>query len=238
MATDLKGYLAEHTEEFKPWLENKEQGRVDIKILPYLQYIDKGFFVEAGALDGLFMSNTKILEDLGWGGLLIEPSHKAAEKCKENRKAIVEECALVSKDFDKETVLGDFVMDGECGLGAWSSINRQAYGQQVEGAFTSFMKEVDATTLAKVLRKYAIQKVDLLSLDVEGYELEVLKGVDFNEVDIKFILVEVNLRDYSLVDMEKLLGEHGYKNLGCLSGFNSNMKGWDGSHNDYLFEKS
>jgi len=235
--TKIKEFLQKHEEEFKPWLVDKEQGRVEVKILPYLQDIENGFFVEAGALDGLFMSNTKTLEDLGWHGLLIEPSSKAVERCKKSRKARVIECALVSNDFKKDMVMGDFVMDGEYGIGAWSSINRQTYGQQTEGAFRSFITPVKASTLSKVLDENGVTKVDFLSLDVEGYELEVLKGIDFEKVDIRFLLVEVNLRDYSLEDMDKLLVEKGYKNITCLSNFDSNTKGWDGSHQDYLYGK-
>ncbi len=37
--------------------------------------------------------------------------------------------------------------------------------------------------------------------------------------------------------MSEYLSGFGYKNLGCLSGFTSELKDWDGSHNDYLFKK-
>lgn len=236
--TRIKEYLEVNKEEFKPWLEDREQGRVDIKILPYLQDIENGFFVEAGALDGLFMSNTKTLEELGWSGLLIEPSFKAVERCKKNRTSRVVECALVSNKYEGDVVMGDFVMDGEFGIGAWSSINRRAYGQQSNGAFQSFTTPVRARTLESVFDENGVKKVDFLSLDVEGYELEVLKGIDFEKVDIRFILVEVNLRDYSLEDMNIFLKEKGYNNIMNLSNFDSNTKGWDGSHQDYLYEKS
>jgi hypothetical protein len=63
-----------------------------------------------------------------------------------------------------------------------------------------------------------------------------LKGIDFNEVDISFILLEVNFPNYSLEDAEKILKD--YKNLGCLSNFSKESnEGWDGSHQDYLFKK-
>ena len=232
----MKEYLEAHKEEFKPWLENNEQGRVEIKILPYLQDIKGGFFVEAGALDGLFMSNTKILEDLGWQGLLIEPSPKAVIECKKNRKSLTESCALVSKDYKEATIKGDFVFDGDSGLGAYSSVNRNAYLCWAGGIMRGFDVEVRAETLDNLFKKHNIKKVDFLSLDIEGYELEALKGIDFNNVDIIYILVEVNIKSYDLKDIENVLVD--YKKLGCLSNFSKETnKDWDGSHQDYLFQK-
>lgn len=226
----IKEYLEAHKAEYKRWLVDNEQGRVDLKILPYLKDIEKGFFLEAGALDGLFMSNTKILEDLGWDGILVEPSLTAARKCKENRKATIEQCALVSKDFKEAKVAGDFFFDGKDGLGAWSGIHKNLYG--IRAAV-----QVSAITLERILRHHDVKKVDFFSLDVEGYELEVLKGVDLNEIEITYILVEVNLAEYSLEELEGYLAKFGYKNLGCLSNFPEDLEGWNGEHQDYLFRK-
>lgn len=228
----MEEYLEQYRDEFKLWLVDNEQGRIDLKILPYLKDIENGFFVEAGALDGLFMSNTKILEDLGWKGLLIEPSPYAFKKCIENRpKSIIEHCALVSPEYKYNWVAGDFFFDGQEGLGAWSGIHRNAYG--IKSAV-----KVPARTLDSILKSHKIIKIDFLSLDVEGYETEVLEGIDFNNTDISFILIEININDYSLESMDKYLAQFGYKNLGCLSGFTKELEGWDGSHNDYFYGKS
>lgn len=226
---NIPTYLEKNKEEFKRWLVDGEQGRIDVKILPYLKDIERGIFVEAGALDGLFMSNTKVLEDLGWRGILIEPSYKAAVRCLANRKANVENCALVSKDFKEESVYGDFFFDGEDGMGAWSGVHKNLYGLKAKA-------QVLARTLDSVLKSYSITKVDFLSLDVEGYELEALKGIDFKTTGITYILIEVNLKDYTLEEMDGYLEQFGYRNLGCLSGFKEGMEGWDGSHNDYLYK--
>jgi len=233
----IREYLEAYKDEFKRWLVDNEQGRIDIKILPYLQDIEHGFFVEAGALDGMFMTNTKILEELGWNGLLIEPSHKAAELCRKNRTALVEECALVSRSYDKPTVYGDFVFDGEYGIGAWSSIGHHAYGRRTAEEFQSFTTEVRALTLEQVLDNHSIEHIDVLSLDVEGYELQVLEGIDFEKVTISFILIEINERDYSLDEVDYLLESVGFKRIACLSNFSHETnKGWDGMHQDYLYQ--
>lgn len=229
--TKVSQHLEEHKEEYKRWLVDNEQGRIDLKILPYLKDIENGIFVEAGALDGLFMSNTKLLEDLGWNGILIEPSYEACKKCLENRKSTIVWGALVSKNYKEDKIYGDFHFDGTEGKGAWSSVthNRDASDKMVY---------VPAMTLSNTLRTFGITKVDFLSLDVEGYELNALKGLDFKEFDVKYILVEVNTRDYDLEDMDELLGKNGYKNLGCLSSFSKETNpDWDGSHSDYLYSK-
>ena len=68
----------------------------------------------------------------------------------------------------------------------------------------------------------APQNIDFLSLDVEGAELEVLKGIDYNKYHFKYILVEC--RDINR--LETFLNKTGYRLIDKLS------------HNDYLFKLS
>ena len=47
-----------------------------------------GFFIEIGAFDGVYHSNTLVLErDFGWDGILIEANMNAAMKASKARKA-------------------------------------------------------------------------------------------------------------------------------------------------------
>ena len=93
---------------------------------------------------------------------------------------------------------------------------------------------VPATTLNKILKEYNINKIDFFSLDVEGYELEVLGGLDFNIYKPSYILIEVNTGEE---DLYGFMEEHNYKNLGCLSDFNLiDDPQWPQTHNDYLFK--
>jgi FkbM family methyltransferase len=212
-------FLEKNKEEFKPWLEYNDQGRIELKILKYLTDIENGVFVEAGAHDGLFQSNTKILEDLGWSGILVEPSESAFYQCKQNRKCVVENAALVSFDYEDEYISGSF--DGS---------PRSA---PLNGSYAS-----PAKTLDSILKKHNLKNIDLLSLDVEGFEMEVLKGINFNEVNFKFMLIEVNVYSYSLEELETFLLSKGYKNIANISNFRTdNTPGWPGNHQDYLFKK-
>ena len=62
---------------------------------------------------------------------------------------------------------------------------------------------------------------------------------DFNKVDISFMLIEVNLRDYSMSELDLYLAEMGFKNIACLSNFtHENTPEWEGTHNDYLYQKT
>ena len=54
--------------------------------------------------------------------------------------------------------------------------------------------EVPARTLSSLLDEVGAPEVDLLSLDVEGYEAEVLAGLDLGRHAPRFIVVEVDLR--------------------------------------------
>jgi FkbM family methyltransferase len=54
------------------------------------------------------------------------------------------------------------------------------------------VRKVRVTTLRQVLEDRRITDVLLMSIDVEGFELEVLKGIDFDKVKFKVIICENN----------------------------------------------
>ena len=76
------------------------------KLKKYLNF-ENGFFIEVGAHDGIFQSNTLNLEEsLGWKGILIEPSLNAYLECIKNRpKSICINLALTSFEQYKKKSL-------------------------------------------------------------------------------------------------------------------------------------
>ena len=224
--TKITEYINKHYDNLTKWLVDNHWGGVDVKILPFLSHIENGFFVEAGAHDGVFQSNTKILEELGWEGLLIEPSHNLYLKCKENRNCDCENYALVSTQYEGDTIKTSKHRD--------KNYNKNCIITMGD----DLTKEAPTITLNNLLKKYNRNKIDFFSLDVEGYEFEVLNGIDFENIYISYFLIEVNTDDYSLLEMDNFMKLNGYENICNLSNFTkANCKTWPGNHNDYLYKK-
>jgi FkbM family methyltransferase len=156
---------------------------------------DGGFFVEAGGHDGYTQSNTYYLERFrGWRGVLVEPMAEMAAEARRNRPAShVFQCALVALDHpggEVEMEFGDLfstVMEGRPDdAGSWVS------NGLVLGWRDHRVELVPARALSQLLDELGVSEIDLLSLDVEGYEPQALRGLDFPRHAPAWILVEMH----------------------------------------------
>lgn len=166
------------------------------ELLKHLGHIRNGFFIECGGNNGVSQDPTYYLEKLmDWGGIIVEPL-PVYKKCEEDRKnSKVFNCALVADDFREETITlinCDFmtVVKGQDGYEDWVKKGEKVQNIKAEEI------EVHATTLNKILDQYSkekpLGKIDLLVIDTEGYELNVLKGLDLNKYKPEYILIEIN----------------------------------------------
>lgn len=183
-----------------------------------------GFFIELGANDGLFQSNTAYFEkEMGWKGILIEPSLMGYERCKANRpKSICLNYACVSNEYNHDYIEGDFGDNNPMGsVNGLRTMNKN-------------LVKVKTNTLEKILDEYCNVNIDFLSLDTEGYELEILKGLNLNKYRPNFMLIEVYNKDYESVI--NYLNLHNYNLHSNFTNYNKNDNpNWDGTHNDFLF---
>lgn len=212
------------------------------KLKKYLNF-ENGFFIEVGAHDGIFQSNTLNLEEsLGWKGILIEPSLNAYLECIKNRpKSICINLALTSFEQykKKDFVFGDFNSSPMSSVAA----NRSGFSKfenlknYLSGITKKKLRPVSTAPLQLIIDKIGIDKVDFLSLDVEGFEYEVLKGVNFNKCRPKYILIEV--REIQKKNIFDLMLSLNYTFLENISNFNkSDFPKWDGTHQDYFFKSN
>lgn len=95
--------------------------------------------------------------------------------------------------------------------------------------------KVPAKTLTSILDISKPKKIDFFSLDVEGYELEVLKGLDFSKYSPIFILIEIY--EWDKENIINFMLSKNYELICNLSDFNlKDNPHWDRTHNDYLFK--
>ncbi|MGD1804965.1 FkbM family methyltransferase [Dapis sp. BLCC M126] len=193
--------------EIKPDLIRKSfaLNQLDIKLTPYLTW-ENGFFIEAGANDGISQSNTLYFEKYkNWQGILVEAIPELAEKCRINRsKSVVENYALVPFDYGQDYIKMNYCnlmsfVDGAIELEEEKKVHLKT-GCQVQNINHSYEINVPATTLTGILDKYRVENIDLFSLDVEGFELDVLEGIDFDKYQPKFMLIEVRYGDRKAID--------------------------------------
>jgi FkbM family methyltransferase len=133
----------------------------------------RGLFVEVGAFEPFLLSQTAALEQRGWHGLLIEPVPAQAAMLRAHRRAQVVEVACGPPEQHGTTM-------------------RLA----VAGALSNMRQErseaptidVHVVTLDSVLREAGVTSIDFLSIDVEGLEIDVLRG--FAQYQPRLILLE------------------------------------------------
>lgn len=163
---------------------------IDHKLSLYFKDKTEGIFIEAGANDGLTQSNTMFFEFYkNWTGLLFEPVKQLAQKCTENRS--LKTLTIFGALSDKTGTI-ELIYTPECN-GLLTVVND-------EHAETLMRRTKEKGSLITVLAFKLGEciktnlahnvKIDFLSLDVEGHELKVLKGIDFDSTYIEYLLIE------------------------------------------------
>ncbi|MDD2321302.1 MAG: FkbM family methyltransferase, partial [Geobacteraceae bacterium] len=171
-------------------------------------------FVEVGAFDGVHYSNVRRLQEkYGWNGISIEPVEKNFNKLKksyEGVKVVCVRCAVGDKEGVAELNVSSYPHLPEWGsdVATFSELETHKW-QQLYGA-TWHKEQVPVRTLTAILKDSTINTVDFLSVDAEGHDLDVLKGLDFSVYKPQLIVVEYNKHRQEIFDF---LTDKGYRLL-------------------------
>jgi FkbM family methyltransferase len=161
-------------------------GGIDRQLLEYVGE-GPGFFVEAGGNDGIDSSTTYYYEKaLGWSGILVEPIPQLAAFARQVRSCAVHEVALGPPELAGSTVTLNFA-DGRSSVGG-----ERTEGCKWAGWFGPNPTAVCApvVTISDLLASAGDPDVSFMTIDVEGYELDVLRGLDLKRHAPRIVVVE------------------------------------------------
>jgi FkbM family methyltransferase len=166
-----------------------------------------GFFVEVGANHPTKFSQTWLLEQQGWNGILVEPLASKCELLRSMRpRSIVAQAAMGAPEqrgrarfsvAEEDDMLSGLELDEHVSVGSF--------------------EDVEVRTLDDVLTDAGHPKIDLLSIDVEGLELNVLRGFSIERYKPAVLLLEDHLQRLTVHRHVVSRGYRLVKRTGCNS---------------------
>jgi len=169
-----------------------------------------GVFVEFGASDGLSNSNSYFFEtQLGWKGLCVEPVienfnqlTRSRPNCVAIHGVVLDKCPAAGKPAVPGGAAPQSMVSltippfmGTAGLtstfresaaGAGKRLARLQAGTEV--------RRVPCHVLSDLLTRTGIRRVDYMSIDTEGSELQIIRGFPWDQFEVDVVQVEAIVR--------------------------------------------
>lgn len=169
-----------------PKREDRSRGRAR-DLDAYFQKKLAGFFVEIGAGDGESQSPTLMLErDRQWNGLLIEPDpEKYKEMLEKGRTSqLLNACVKTNKTHHSLEFIGD-----------------------------SETSRTPCFWIESILLANGVTKIDVLSIDVNGKEVDILKSFPFEKFPVSAVTVELHGKFAKTTEIMHFMKENDFKSL-------------------------
>lgn len=161
------------------------QFREDVNIRAFFEEKEGGFFVELGAYNWCMHSTTYILESqFGWSGLAVDARAEVGEGFRDYRRNTkFRHCAIGS-------ATGDRVFYRNTVRPGLSSIHPGYLATCGETQDPCVPEEVPTITVDDLLQQEGVTRMDFLSVDIEGAELDALSGFSIERYRPSLVLLE------------------------------------------------
>lgn len=169
--------------------------------------MSEGFFLDVGALDGKRFSNTYGFEQEGWKGICVEAHPDYIPYVKKNRPNSIVVHAAISNKNKKEI---EFYANELGSLSTLDSSMQDFFKKNYRKHVRAYKKiYVPMKTVDSVLEDNSIKRVHVVSIDVEGTELDVLKGFNLKKYKPRILVVEA-LDKKREVELKSYMKERRY----------------------------
>ncbi len=174
-----------HTGVFLSVRSYAQQGE-DIILNKLIGYKENGFFVDVGAHHPKRFSNTYMFYKRGWEGINVDASPHCIQLLKRKRKRDINVCAAISDETKKLP----FYFFEEPALNTFSRDMARKY--ENKGYKIEKTKMITTHRLVDILQQYlpSNRNIDFLNIDVEGFDLQVLKSNDWARFKPAYVVIE------------------------------------------------
>jgi FkbM family methyltransferase len=185
-------YYGQHGEDYLLW--------------HFFDFKRTGSFLDIGAHDGVSLSNTKSFEEQGWTGICVEPSPSVYALCRQVRRCVVHAACVGGPDRH-------VVLRVDCS-GLFAGINideahvERSYQMRDGGDPQLYSVEVPAIRAAELIQPDD-PPIDFASVDIEGTEIDALRGLELGRNQPRVLVVEA-LTDTAREALDNYLGGFGY----------------------------
>lgn len=177
-----------------PFTFYSEHGE-DRWILENLVVPERGIYIDVGASNGVTGNNTLHFECMGWAGVCIEPDFRHHAALIHNRLATIEKCAIGRRqrnfNLHSDPTLSGFL---------------RKTGERIA---------IPVESLDTIVSRYGIPRIDLISIDTEGTEIEVWQSLNKAACPVSIAVLEYSTFGLPSQD-EKIvnaLRADGYKEI-------------------------
>jgi len=178
----------------------------DLAIQKYFDSEYVGTCIDIGAGLGTDRSNTYYFEKKYWTCLCIEPNPNLYNHMRMYRRLALN---LACSNHDKKSAPFYVYVVDQNNQEAISSlvVDQRLVESHKEIINETYKIEVEVKKLDTILSRINIEKIDFLSIDTEGTELDVLQGFDIKKWSPKLLVVENNFND---TKVKEYLSQFGY----------------------------
>ncbi len=174
-----------------------------------------GFFMDVGAYDGKSINNTLFFEETHqWTGINVDANKAMYDRLVVNRPNCINlYVACSDKEGTAEFIMNDGYTDAISGLKEHYDprhSHRLNWELAHHGGSTRTV-EVPTTRIETICDKYNVKHINYLSIDVEGGEMAVIQGINFDKVFIDIIGFENNYPDVGETIVQYLLTKGYYR---------------------------